>query len=52
MGILSELTDVINGIACGSTRTKLWCADIYGIGTMVNSGNATGQVACRSQQFK
>jgi hypothetical protein len=52
VGILAQLADVVNGIACRSTRTETFRTDIDGIGTMVNGRNTAFQVLCGGKQFK
>ena len=52
MGIVAELTDIVNTIACSYTGTKLSGTNIDGISAMVNGRYATLQILGRSQQFE
>ena len=52
MCILTELTDVINAIACSSTGTKALSSNVDGISTMIDGSNATFQILGWCQQFE
>lgn len=51
-GILTELPDILNTVACRGTRPKTRGPDIDRIGAMVDSRHTALQVLGRSQQFK
>ena len=52
MGILAELTDVVNTIACCHTGTKLLGTNIDSISAMINGRDAALQILGRCQQFE
>jgi hypothetical protein len=49
VGILAQLTDVVNAVACRHTGTKLLGTNIDGISTVVNGRDATLQILGRCQ---
>ena len=51
-GILAELSDIVDTVACRRTRSEARGSDIDGVGAMVDGRHAASQVLGRSQQFK
>ena len=51
-GILTELPDILNTVACRRTSPETRSPDIDRIGAMVDSRHTALQVLGRSQQFK
>ncbi len=52
VGIATELSDIVDTIACCSTCAKLRWADVDSICTVVDGGLATLQILCWGQQFQ
>jgi hypothetical protein len=51
VGIVTQLTDVVDAIACRYSGTKLGSTNIYGISAMVNGCDTALKVLGRCQQF-
>jgi hypothetical protein len=52
MGILAQLSNILDGIACCHTGTKSRRTDVDGVGTMIDGCQATLQILGGRQQFK
>ncbi len=52
MGEVAQGTDVADAVACRGARAEVVGADIHGIGTVADGGNAALQVLGRGQEFQ